>query len=215
VRFVISLGGSIIVPDEIDVEFLSRFRALVMDFVKNGHKFVIICGGGKTCRKYQDAARKLGIKDDNLDWIGISATKLNAELLRSIFGLESFESDPERAKIDNLTVMSGWKPGWSTDYDVVVVAKRIKADMVINIADVKYIYDKDPDKFPDAKPLKKVSWLEMKKICGEVWKPGLNVPFDPVAVKHADGLKVVFVGKDIENLRNVFSGDKFDGTVVS
>jgi uridylate kinase len=214
-KVVISLGGSVIVPDEIDVGFLTKFKELIKGFLGQGHRFVIICGGGSTCRKYQDAARRLGIFEDNLDWIGISATKLNAELMRSLFGLKTFESDPEKAKLGDLTIMSGWKPGWSTDYDVVVVANRIKADLVINITDVKYIYDKDPGKFKDAKPLKKLSWARMKEISGTKWRPGLNVPFDPIAVRHAEGLKVAFVNKDLDNLKNLLLGKKFDGTVVS
>lgn len=214
-KVVISLGGSVIVPEDVNVEFLKGFKELILEFVDEGYKFIVLCGGGKTCRNYQDAAKRLGIFDDDLDWIGISATKLNAELVRSLFGLKSFESDPEKVKLDDIVIMSGWKPGWSTDYDVVVVANRVKADLVINITNVDHVYDKDPKKFPDAKPLKTLTWEKMKDVSGTKWRPGLNVPFDPIAVRHAERLKVIFVNSDLDNLKKVLLNQKFEGTVVS
>jgi uridylate kinase len=84
---VISLGGSLIIPENIDIDFLRDFKSLILSQVKKGKKFVIITGGGKICRKYQDAAKELcspsGI---DLDWIGIASLKMNAELLRVVFG---------------------------------------------------------------------------------------------------------------------------------
>ena len=56
---VISLGGSIIVPDKINVEFLKDFKKLINDFVEKGNKAIIVCGGGKTARLYQNAASKI------------------------------------------------------------------------------------------------------------------------------------------------------------
>jgi uridylate kinase len=214
-KVVISLGGSLIVPHESKVEYLRGFKELVMDFVNKGYKFVIFCGGGSVAREYQKAAKELGVEDENLDWIGISATKLNADLVRSVFNLESFHSDPNEVELNGVVVMSGWKPGWSTDNDAVIVAKRLKADMIINITDVEHVYDKDPHKLPGAKPLEKLSWEDMKRLVGENWKPGMNVPFDPVAIENAKGLKVIVTGKNLENLRNIISGKEFVGTTIS
>src|SRR3989344_4253722 len=84
---VISLGGSLVVPEEIDVEFLHDFRDLILEHVAQGKKFVITVGGGKICRKYQAVAKELATpKREDLDWLGIASIKLNAELLRVIFG---------------------------------------------------------------------------------------------------------------------------------
>ena len=38
---VISLGGSLIVPDHIDVEFLKRFERLIAKHVKKGKRFLL------------------------------------------------------------------------------------------------------------------------------------------------------------------------------
>jgi len=214
-KFVISLGGSVIIPDEIDVAYLKKFKNMIQEFVSKGHQFVILCGGGSIARKYQKAAKSLGVKDVDLDWIGISTTKTNAELVRSLFGLDRSYSDPNEVEMEDIVIMSGWKPGCSTDYDAVLIAKRIGADMIINVTDVQFVYDKDPHKFKDAKPLKEIFWEEMRKIINGEWKPGMNTPFDPIATKNADGLKVVITNKDIPNLNKILSGKDFQGTTIS
>ena len=56
---VLSLGGSMIVPDKVDTKFLKNFRKLILDFTKKGNKAAMVCGGGRTCRIYQGAAKDL------------------------------------------------------------------------------------------------------------------------------------------------------------
>ena len=82
---VLSLGGSLMVPDQIDIAFLRQFRTLLRGEIRRGYRFMIFTGGGKVCRTYQDAARKLGRPTaEDLDWIGIRTTHLNGELLRVV-----------------------------------------------------------------------------------------------------------------------------------
>ena len=56
---VISLGGSLIVPEEIDWEFVRDFKVLIEEQIAKGFKFILITGGGRTARKYIDAAAKI------------------------------------------------------------------------------------------------------------------------------------------------------------
>jgi uridylate kinase len=52
---------------------------------------------------------------------------------------------------------------------------------------------------------------------GDEWVPGKNVPFDPVASRHAQkiGLKVICAaGKDLENLKKIIRGMDFTGTTI-
>ena len=52
---------------------------------------------------------------------------------------------------------------------------------------------------------------------GDEWVPGKNVPFDPVASRHAEktGLKVICAGgKNIPNLKKILCGEDFIGTVI-
>ena len=88
---------------------------------------------------------------------------------------------------------------------------------MINLSNIDYVYDKNPKKFKGAKPLKNISWKDFRKIVGNKWDPGLNLPFDPVASKLAEKLKlkvVVMNGKPLSNLKNLLSGRSFKGTVI-
>jgi len=219
--FIISLGGSLIVPDKIDIKFLKDFKKVILDFTKK-NRAIIVCGGGKTCRNYQNAAKKITkTTNTDLDWIGIKSIKLNAELVRSIFGTKAHEKvigNPS-AKIKTnkkIIIVSAYKPGCSSDYDAVLIAKNFKADTIINMTDLPYFYDKHPLKYKDAKPLKHATWKQMKERVGTKWKPGLNVPFDPIATKLASKmkLKLILTSKKPQSLNNIFKGKDFEGSIV-
>lgn len=216
-KIVISLGGSVIVPDKIDMTFLKKFRDLIKKYPKN--RFVVICGGGKLARNLQEKARKLKEPTESeIDWLGIYATKINALTLKNVLNVkEKVITNPNEKVIfkENVLVAAGWKPGFSTDYDAVLLAKNIGADMVINMTNVDYVYDKDP-KLEGARAIKKTTWKELRKIVGNKWKPGLNMPFDPIAAKEAEklGMKVAVIGKDINNLKRVLEGKEFKGTLI-
>lgn len=218
-RVVISLGGSVIVPDGLDTGFLRRFKVLIRKYSKK-NRFVIICGGGKLARELQKRAKRFKkVSDRDLDWLGIYATRINALSIKNVFNVnEKIITNPNE-KIsfkENVLVAAGWKPGCSTDYDAVLLAKNVNADMVINMTNVDYVYDKDP-KLKGAKPIKKITWKELRKIVGNKWRPGLNMPFDPIAAKEAERakIKVVVIGKDLGNLKNVLDGKEFRGTLIT
>ena len=194
---VVSLGGSVIITDKIQVAFLKKFKEFILKFLKRGTRFIVVSGGGKICRDYQAAANQISkLTDEDKDWIGIHATRLNAHLLRTIFKKEAYPVvlDSPNKPIDGekykLFIASGWRPGWSTDYDAVLLAQRFKADKVINASNIEYIYDKDPHKFKDARAIKEISWPDYFKIIGTKWTPGMNVPFDPIAAKAAQKSKI-------------------------
>ena len=221
-NIILSLGGSLIAPEEIDVAFLRKFRHLILKHINKGKKFVIVTGGGKICRKYQNAARAVvKLEKEDVDWLGIHSTRLNAHLIRTIFRKEAHPKVIKNPieKVDfkeKVLIASGWKPGSSTDCVAVLLAKNLGAKKIINLTNVDYVYDKDP-KIKGAKIIKEIKWKDFIKIIGTKWDPGLNAPFDPVASQEAkkDRMTVVIVnGKNIENLEKVLSGDEFDGTVI-
>ena len=47
-KIIISLGGSIVVPELPDPKYVKDFIELVSSYVNRGSKFVIIVGGGKS-----------------------------------------------------------------------------------------------------------------------------------------------------------------------
>ncbi|MDO8490083.1 MAG: UMP kinase [bacterium] len=220
---IISIGGSLIVPDMVDTDFLSELRTLLIGYMKKGVRFVLIAGGGKTCRRYNAAAEAVvKVSKEDLDWLGIHTTRLNAHLLRTIFkgwAHPEVVKDPHRqARFkEPMLVTAGWKPGCSTDYDAVLFAKNLHCKKLINLSNIDYVYTKDPRKHSDATPIKEIHWKEFRKMLPKKWDPGLNSPFDPIAAKEAEKLKMtvaIMNGKDMKNLTNFLEGKSFTGTIV-
>lgn len=221
---VISVGGSLIVPNKINTEFICGFKKLIDKEIRKGKRFIIICGGGRTARSYQEAGRVITkLRSSDVDWLGIHSTRLNAQLLKTIF-LPKVEEvivhDPHE-KISfkkSILIAAGWKPGFSTDYDAVLLAKRFGAKKVVNLSNINFVYDKDPRTNPDAKAFKNITWKEFRKIIPKKWDPGLSSPFDPIASKEAEksGIEVAIMnGEFLEQLNNFMYDKPFDGTLIS
>ncbi len=225
---IISVGGSLIAPNLPDSKFLKSFKNFIEKRIKEGDKFILICGGGKTCRNYQEALFKSGIEDySSRDWIGTYSTHLNAQLLKLTFGkyanpklITDYKNDLEKfGKTFNKKILvgGGWKPGWSSDYDAVLMAKKFGAKSLINLSNIEYVYDKDPAKYKSAKKIENISWKDFRKIVGNKWTPGLNAPFDPIASKLAQKLKLtvgILDGKNLINLGKYMDDKKFIGTKI-
>lgn len=221
---VISLGGSLIVPDQIDTAFLTKFRELVESFVEDGKRFFIITGGGKVCRRYQGALQEIrDVVNDELDWLGIHVTRLNAQLVRHIFGDLAYDHivlDPaDGAHSDKpVTIGAGWKPGCSTDYDAVAVAREVGAGKVINLSNIDYVYTKDPKKYADAEKIVETTWPAFRDLLPDEWDPGLNTPFDPLAAAEAEKYDIevaLLNGEDPDNIRKYINREDYIGTVIA
>lgn len=221
---VISIGGSIVVPKNgIDVDYLKSFRDLLRPLVKSGGRFIVVVGGGHTARAYQQAAGAIvKLAPEDLDWLGIHATRLNGHLLRAIFrdlALHRVVKDPTRPVrwVEPIMIAAGWKPGWSTDYVAVRLAHKYKIKRVVNLTNIDAAYDKDPSRYDDAEPYDKIDWAAFRKLVGDKWSPGMNAPFDPIASKLAQKWNMevtIAAGKDLKNLKNILTGRKFKGTTV-
>ena len=214
-----------IVPDQIDTTFLSNFRNFILEKVAQGFTFSIIAGGGKTARRYQEAAHAVrgDLPREDLDWLGIHATRLNGHLLRTLFREQAHHKlikDPTIADqaTDPVLIAAGWKPGWSTDYCAVMEAKTMGAKRLVNLSNIDYVYDSDPKQNPDAKKIEKISWPEFRKLIPHEWDPGLSSPFDPVAAKEAEtlGLEVACIdGATLDEFSKYLAGEPFIGTTIS
>ncbi len=220
---VVALGGSVVYPDEINAAFLRKFHKFVLKFIRKGKRFVIVVGGGRAARLFQVAAHRAGrITDEDKDWLGIHATRLNAHLLRTIF---REVADPVvidgRHRLKKLsypvTIASGWHPGWSTDYVAAALTKDFGAKEFVVAGKPAYVYDKDPHKHDGARPRRELTWKEYRHLIPRKWRPGLHSPVDPVAAdfsaKH--GLRaVVLNGKDLKNLEALLNKKGFKGTII-
>lgn len=226
--FVLSLGGSLVVPNGgIDTHFLTAFNTFIRKQIsEKNRRFFIVVGGGSTTRHYQAAARTVRgekIEDDDLDWLGIHATRLNAQMVRTIF---RDIADPRVIKHYEIilkiqapiAIAAGWKPGWSTDYCAITLCQDYGITSAVNMTNVDQVYDKDPKKYSDAKPLVDLTWKTYRDMAGDKWVPGMNLPFDPIASKLADELGVtvkILNGKNLDNLEKALDDKRFFGTTIA
>ncbi len=233
---IISFGGSLVFratakggeegtffdySREINIDFLKKFKSLILKYLKK-NKFFIFVGGGKICRIYQKAITEFGANSRQLDQLGIKITRLNAQLLKFLFGKlchpEIIKDPTKKIKTKkDILVAGGYRPGWSTDYCAVLLAKNLGIKKIINLTNIDYVFDKDPAKFSGAKLVKKINWQKFQKIVDEKWSPGLSLPFDPIASKLARKLKIRVIlinGKKLERLKNFLEQKPFIGTII-
>lgn len=227
---VLSVGGSMIAPQLPDPDFLAAFVKMASDWVRadKNRRLVLVAGGGAPARIYQSAYKEVCAKldcsvDNNAaDWIGVMATRINAQLLKAAFGdlcrNDVVYNPTEDIQFDGqILVASGWKPGFSSDNDAVLLAGKFSADTVVNLSNIEKVYTDDPRKNPDAKPLDNISWADFRKMVGDEWVPGKNCPFDPIASKKAQELGLTVIcsaGKSIQNTKNILDGGDYVGTTI-
>ncbi len=102
-----------------------------------------------------------------------------------------------------IIIGGGYTPGNSSDLVATIIAKKYNIKNIINLSNIDYVYDKDPNKYKNAKIIKKINWGDFRKIVGNKWSPRLNSPFDPIASRECDKLEinvVIMNGKNINNL---------------
>lgn len=222
---VIDLSGSLI-ERESTAAYLDQFRSAVLGALcaSAGDKAIVVTGGGDLARDYQAAYRRLAAapSDEAQDWIGIAATRLHGELLRHAFFPDCrapLITDPTAVSAfpGRVMVAAGWKPGFSTDYDAVLLARRFGADTVIKMSNVAMVYSGDPRLDANARPLTHVTWSELARMNDGAWQPGSRLPFDPVAARAAGrhGMTVVFTGSETGNLRSILEGRPYRGTTIT
>ncbi len=218
---IISLGGSLVAPEDIDVKFLKSFKKALQPHIKK-YQFLIVVGGGKPARQYQKAMADLGANNQEKDWVGIRLSRANAKVVWQAFASQASReiiTDPTKKISSNKPILlgAGYKPGFSTDYVSVLAAKTWGVKTIINLSNVDYVYDKNPNKFKGAKPFKEIRWKDFRKIVGNKWSPGLNMPFDPRASQLAERmkLKVVMIGgRNLKSFENFLGEKPFKGTTI-
>ena len=220
---VLSLGGSLIVPDRIDTDFLKKFREIINKNKKN-YKFVIVCGGGSVARKYIQAL----VEDNKSTYLqslaGIAITRLNARFLSYFFGIDPEKGIPhDMEQVSNLLkkndlIFCGalrYSADQTSDATAVKLAAHLKT-YFINLTNVKGLYDRDPSK-KGAKFISRTSIEDFNKIVTAIPnKPGMHAPVDHVAMqvikKHK--IKTYILGRDLKNLDNLLNNKDFIGTTI-
>lgn len=217
-----SLGGSVIIPNEIDYNYLKKFKKMINRISKK-NKIVIVCGGGKTARKYIDPLLKEHAGSKAYAMIGIAATRINARLVRGFLGIteripENMRAVKSDLKKDNLVVCGalGMKKGMTSDGNAVEIASEINADFFVNITDVHGLYNKDPH-IKGAKLIKEINYDDFLDMINKIkFKAGQHFILDQASAKliKKNKIKTLIVSKELKNLGKVLKGKKFKGTVI-
>jgi uridylate kinase len=218
---VVSVGGSIVLSDEANVDFLKQLTVLLKKVSQQFQLFVIV-GGGKIARRYIQLGRELGFDEDTLDLIGIDVTRVNARIITNLLGVSNTEIPHTTDDAMNLrfpiVVMGGTDPKHSTDTVGAELAEKTHAVRFVNATNVDGIYDKDPNKFKDAKQLKEVSIDQLIKQYGTKWgTAGKNIFMDEPALEIIKRAKIptfVVNGKRLDQLEKALLGQPFDGTTI-
>ncbi len=218
---VISIGGSVLFSDDIDFSFFNRLKTLLDKYAEK-YKFYIVVGGGKTARKYIKLGRELNLDEETLDQIGIDVTRLNARMLSLIIKDSNrdipFTTDEAKNLPNKVIVMGGTTPGHSTDMVGAELAYKTNSSKYIIATNVDGIYDKDPNKFEDAKKIPEIKIVELIKKYGTKWNmAGKNIVIDGPALEIISKEKIptyVFNGKKLDELEKIFKNKKFNGTKI-
>lgn len=217
---VISLGGSVVLSEDIDISFFKKLTTLLKKFT-NQYKIFLVIGGGKTARTYIKMGRQLNFSEEHLDKIGIDITRINAKMLSNIIGISNEEiphTTDEAKKISKkIVVMGGTTPGHSTDMVGAELAEKTNAKYII-ATNVDGVYDKDPNEYKDAKQLREVSIDQLIDTYGTKWETaGKNMVIDGPAlgiIKKAKIPTVVLNGKKLDELEKAMNNQPFNGTTI-
>ncbi len=223
-RVVVSIGGSVLVPD-LAADRVREYATVLADLVEAGHEVAAVVGGGSAAREYIATARELGANEIELDQLGIGVTRLNARLLvaaldESLAGSsipEDYEAAGEALRRGDLPVMGGVVPAQTTDAVSAALAEYVDADLLVYATSVAGVYTADPAEDPDAERLDTVTPGELVDvIVGLEMNAGSPAPIDLLGAKviqRAGMRAVVLDGTDPSRVADAVAGS-VDGTVV-
>ncbi len=140
----------------------------------------MVTGGGNLARQYIGRAKNIGVNNYYaLDMIGIAVSRLNALLIaEALYPLapEEIPRTPwearEKLVTHRVVVLGGYMPGQSTAAVAVETAEAIGSDKVIDLSAIDMVYDKDPLRHSDAKPLSRVKATELLNLMEQRILPG-------------------------------------------
>jgi len=221
--WVISLGGSRIVPNEVDYKFLKEFREMLEKH--SSKKFVVVTGGGSVARKYIESLKKVGQKTKNQSLMGIYVTRLNANLMTKVVGKEANEKIPENMKQvkelleKNQVVFCGalrYRNKNTTDGTAASLAAYLKVPF-INLTNVRGIYDKNPKTNKNAKFISRISWKKFYEKAKKIkFKAGQHFVLDQNAAGIIMEHKILtYITGSLNDVGSIISGKKFKGSLIS
>ncbi len=185
-RILIKFSGEALAGDNgfgIDTQILKFLADEIKSVIDNGYEVAIVIGGGNFIRGVS-AAKDGIIRRTSGDYMGMLSTVINAIAMQ-----EALEKDGLNVRVlsaikmeeiaENFIVRRAIRhlekkriiifaagtgnPFFTTDTAGVLRASEINANMIIKATKVDGVYDKDPNKFEDAKLLKEISYEDALK----------------------------------------------------
>ena len=230
-RIVIKLSGEFLKAKEEVISFeKSNLIASDIKYLQEiGVEIGVVVGGGNILRGLE-GSKKHKISSAELDELGMIATMINGSALslalkklqipNSVLSAipispsvgENF-SRPKALELltqKHVVIFVGGtsNPFFTTDTAAVLRALQIKADVLLKSTNVRGIYNKDPNKFSDAKFYKKITY---KKALNQGLKI-MDLTAFSLAMAHNLPI-IVFNGEVKSNLKNILLGKNI-GTII-
>jgi uridylate kinase len=222
---VLSLGGSLIIPNKPNFKFLDQFKKTLQSNFKK-YKFVIVTGGGTLARKYITVLKKQHKSKKELSIAGIMATRTNARFIMQLFGNklanDSLPKSMKQVKFalrKNKVVICGalrYTKDSTSDSTAATLANYLNADF-INLTNVPGLYTSNPKKNKNAKFIPKISHKAFNKLATKSkFKAGQHFVLDQNASRIIKKHKITtyILGENLKNLNNLLKGKKFIGTMI-
>ena len=231
-RVVIKLGGETLSGTDqfgINTEKSKELALKIKKVHDCGAQILIVMGAGNLWRGAKGQAK--GMDRSIADEIGILATVMNCLALEDALqkiGIivrlhTSISIQPIAEAYSRLRAVYQLNKGYvvivgggtghpyfTTDTAAALRAVEIEADALIKATKVDGIYDKDPQKNPDAKKIEKISYMEYldKKIkvldnTAITLCMNNNLPILVIGLSEKDGLKKVVMGEKIGSIIHI------------
>lgn len=214
-KIVVKIGGSLAIGSCGPRKSYFRKLVPVLKQLKDGNQLIVSIGGGKFIRNYFKSIEKLGLSDEQMEWIAIELLSVNVKFLSELLSLKPIYSLEEIGEKTS-GVIGGIKPGRSTDANAAYAAAMIKADMFIKLTNVDGIYDSDPRKFRNAKRIERMSFADLKKFSTQ-GKPGSYGILDSLAIEIIAKNRIstiIMSGRNPGNILKAIDGKNL-GTLVT
>ena len=229
-RILLKLSGEALAGKQgtgINTSMIQQIARDVADALKENVQMGIVIGGGNIFRGV--AASAQGMDRASSDYMGMLATVINALALQDALEKEGVPTrvqtaiemseiaEPyirrrairhlEKGRVVIFGAGTG-NPYFTTDTAAALRAMEISAEILMKATKVDKIYDKDPTKFPEAKPFDKLSYIEVLNL-------GLQV-MDLTAVSLCMDNKLPILSFDLMTQGNILRAVKGDsiGTIV-
>ena len=223
-RLVVRVGGSV-VASPFDPVLMGRYVDLLVELRRLGHVVVAVVGGGSLSRELIRTAKAMGLGEPDQDEVAISVSRLMAQLFVLKLGKDGLGSVPTRVEdavklvdVGRVVVMGGLKPGMTTDAVAAMLAKGMRADLLVKASDQEGVFNRDPRRFPDARKLDSLRFEELGKLFeADRHRAGIHQILDPEAVRLLQKSRirtVVVDGSKPGNVLLAVKGEKV-GTVIS